>query len=288
MIGFVLVAAAMVIAAIAVIAVPLLRSLSGSQDRSATVVLLRDQLAELETDLDRGVLGAEHYQAARDDLERRVLEEARDNEPVAPAAVPAARSLAVVLGILIPLGAVFLYAGVGNPGALRGNVAIGAGAAPLNAEQAEAMVNTLAIRLERDAGNLEGWTLLARSYHVLRQYENSASAYERAVELAPGDASLLAGHADALVMLQGGSVSGKPLALIERALAIDPDNAKALALAGRNAFDHQDYKAAAVYWERLRAAVPANSASRSAIEAGIAAARARAAQSSAAPAQTEP
>ena len=71
--------------------------------------------------------------------------------------------------------------------------------------------------------------------------------------------ALLADAAEALAMEEGrSSLGGEPLRLVERALALDPNQPKALALAGAAAFDRQDFAAAVRYWERLVAVSPAD------------------------------
>ncbi|MGQ0656565.1 MAG: c-type cytochrome biogenesis protein CcmI [Chromatiales bacterium] len=273
-----LVAAAMVAATVAVVAVPLLRSRSDAAvDRTrSNLALLRDQLADLDADLARGVLSPEHYRDAREDLERRVLDEANRDTGTSTIAARGSLWMAAILAALIPAVAVLLYVGVGNPGALVAKVQAPAGGArEVSTEQLEQLVSELAARLERKPDDVEGWEILARSYRAMRRFDDAAKAYERAVRLAPSDPNLLAGYADVLAMRQEGRLSGRPIELIERALAIDPDHLKTLALAGREAFDRQDYTAAIGYWEQLRTRTPPDSSVVPAIEAGIAAARAR-------------
>jgi cytochrome c-type biogenesis protein CcmH len=72
--------------------------------------------------------------------------------------------------------------------------------------------------------------------------------------------------------MQGGSC-GKPLELVARALAADPTQWKALALAGTAAFDRKDYVRAAAYWERMKASVPPGSQIAQSVDASIAEAR---------------
>ena len=60
-------------------------------------------------------------------------------------------------------------------------------------------------------------------------------------------------------MASGKSLQGKPLELINHALQIDPENAKALQLAGTAAFEVKDYKKAVDYWQRVLKKVPADS-----------------------------
>ena len=83
----------------------------------------------------------------------------------------------------------------------------------------------------------------------------ASRAFDRADALLPGNADLLADYADALGAAEGG-LSGKSLALVERALKVDPTHWKALALAGTAAFNRRDYKTAVEYWERMKATVP--------------------------------
>jgi cytochrome c-type biogenesis protein CcmH len=60
-------------------------------------------------------------------------------------------------------------------------------------------------------------------------------------------------------MARGQRLEGEPARLIERALAIDPNNLKALALAGTVAFERQDYAVAAALWSRMLPLVPPDS-----------------------------
>ena len=60
-------------------------------------------------------------------------------------------------------------------------------------------------------------------------------------------------------MLQGQRADGEPTRLIEQALAMDPNNLKALALAGTAALERKDAAAAVRYWSRARELAPPGS-----------------------------
>ena len=143
----------------------------------------------------------------------------------------------------------------------------------MSPEQIEKMIKELEARLEKEPGNAEGWMMLARTYYALNRYPDAARAFERATALVPDNAALLADYADALGAAQGGTLQGKPLELVARALAADPTQWKALALAGTAAFDRKDYAQAVGYWERMKATVPAGSQIAQSIDASIAEAR---------------
>jgi cytochrome c-type biogenesis protein CcmH len=101
--------------------------------------------------------------------------------------------------------------------------------------------------------------LLAHSYQALERFAESADAYARADALIPNNAGLLADYADALAMAQGRKLGGAPAALIQRALAIDPKNKKALALAATVALEARDLDNSIAYWRRLAAELPSGS-----------------------------
>jgi cytochrome c-type biogenesis protein CcmH len=269
---FIVIAAAMVAIAVGCVLVPLLarRVRAGLAPEAANLAILRDQLAELEADVARGVLARERYEQARSELERRALDEAEgDSTPASPPR-PASAWTAAVLAAAIPVGAVVFYLVVGAPSALLGQRDPGH---EITREKVEQMVAGLAARLEKAPDDPDGWRVLGRSYSVMGRYPEAARAYERAVALVPADAGLLADYADALAMAQGQSMAGKPLEIVNRALAIDADQWKALALAGTAAMERKDYTRAIAYWERLRKVLPPGSGMEQSVDASIAEAR---------------
>ena len=58
-------------------------------------------------------------------------------------------------------------------------------------------------------------------------------------------------YADALAMADGGRLSGKPRELIDRALALDSRNPRALEMAGSAEIGQGNFAAALRYWEEL-------------------------------------
>lgn len=240
----------------------------------ANVDALRSQLRQLDDDLAAGTIDPPAHALAREEVERRLLDEARDAEPAVTASASRATRWALLAGL--PLVAVALYAVLGSPAALAPG-ATRAQAEPTPAD-VEAMVAKLAERMEKQPPgrieDLEGWVMLGRSYAVLQRYPEASRAFARAIELAPDDAQLLVDQADVLAMAHGQSLQGEPQRLIDRALQIDPKNPKALALAGSAAFERKDYAAAVAYWERARPFAAADSEFARGLDGSIAEARA--------------
>jgi cytochrome c-type biogenesis protein CcmH len=259
---FLIIALALGLVAPLFVAVPLLRRTlpSGAAGPAPELKLsvYRDQLAELVEDRRGGRLGEEEFAQARGELEQRLIDEMPQGEAAAAPAAPPQRhrALAGAAMVAVPLLAVALYFTLGNTAAL-----LSPSERPheLGQQQIGALVARLAARLEKNPQDVKGWVMLARAQAVLGNFEEASSAYARSVALVPDDAQLLADYADALAMAQGGRLAGEPEKLVERALSADPDNAKALSLAGTIAYDNRDFTLAVKYWERLRTSIPPTS-----------------------------
>ena len=236
--------------------------------KKANIAVYRDQLSELEADVRNGIVSEEQYEQDREEIERRLLEDiATSNTKKVPSPPISARSTAYVLGIALPLMAIVFYLKVGSPKSISqppqtASQSAGpavAGPQGRTQEQIEANVEKLAKRLESNPSDVQGWTMLARSYNSMGKFSESAGAYAKATELTPNDADLWAEYAFATAMANGRSLEGKPMELIQQALKVEPGNAKALQLAGSAAFQAKDYKKAVEYWERVLKQVPADS-----------------------------
>jgi cytochrome c-type biogenesis protein CcmH len=120
-----------------------------------------------------------------------------------------------------------------------------------NSEQMGAMMDKLAARLKDQPDDAAGWAMLARSYGVLGRSAEAVDAYAKALELSKTDSGLMVDYADALAFKNNRTLAGEPMKLITRALKLDPRNVKALAMAGTDAFDRKDYRAAVRFWEQV-------------------------------------
>jgi cytochrome c-type biogenesis protein CcmH len=260
-------AAAMTLAALAFVLVPLLRAraeAAGPTARDVTLAVLRGQRQEIEADVAAGHLPAD----ARDEALAELVDRAGEDLPVEaaapkrPAAPPAKPWItAAATAVAVPALAFGLYAAIGSPGAadLKSMPRIASGA-PTHDKELVAMIENLARKVRERPDDARGWELLARSMASLGRFDEAVEAYAHLNKLTPNDPNVLADYADALGMTQGRALRGKPRELAEQALAIDPKHPKALALAGTAAMDAADWGAAMGYWQRLAATVPPDSA----------------------------
>ena len=252
---FWIIAALLAVAALAFVLPSLLARTrrSGATSREANVALYREQVKELDADLAAGTLAPQQHEEARREIERRVLEDTAV-DAAAPSPAASGRATAIALAFAVPVLAVVVYLAVGSPRALSPQAMEASHG--ITRAQIEHMVGGLSARLEENPDDVEGWAMLGRSYSVLDRYPEAAAAYANAVKRSPPSAQLLADYANALAMAQGQRLEGEPERLIAQALKLEPDNVKALMLAGSAAFEKKDFKGAIVHWERILRVVP--------------------------------
>ena len=243
--------------------------------KAANLAVYRDQLRELEAELAAGKIAPVDHQRAKEELQARMLEDmdATSAGEASPGrAGRAGRRTALAVGLAVPVCALALYFIVGSPHAVLPRDAPGA----MREMQIEPMVERLAAKMRANPDDVEGWKMLGRSYAVLGRFAEAVDAYVNAAQRDPRDAQLLADFADALAMVHGQSLQGEPEKLVLRALEIDPQNVKALALAGTAAFHRKEFNKAADYWQRMLPLVPPDSEDARAIQGNVAEARERA------------
>lgn len=238
--------------------------------------IYRDHIANLERDHANGQLNAAELEAARNELELRLLEDTAGNGP-GPAATPAAAKMtALVLALLLPLGAGGAYWWLGNPSAIDPQAAQSAGRA-----QIEKMVENLAAKLQANPDNAQGWAMLGRSYKVLGRYADAAKAYANASTYVETNADLLVEYADVLALSQESNLQGQPTALLAKALALDAKHPMALLMMGVSAYQREDYRAAIAHWDKLLLDLEPGSEDAQQVESNIAQAKQRLAEKSA-------
>jgi len=270
---FWVICALMIVIALAFVLPPALQrsdvaQVSDEERKQANIAIYRDQLSELAADLRNGIVAEDQYAQDREEIERRLLEDTATATPskTTGAAPLSARNTAYLLGIGLPLVAIVFYLRVGEPDRITNPAPVGeppsaSSEAPPDRSQAqiEANVAKLAERLKANPNDAQGWAMLARSYNSMEKYSEAANAYAKATELNPKDADLLAEYAFSIAMAEGRSLEGKPKEIIARALKIDPENPKALQLAGSAAFQAKDYNKAIDYWQRVLKKAPPGS-----------------------------
>lgn len=240
---------------------------------------LRAELASWRARHAGGTVGKSDFDRARRPLEQRIVDLVMAGAWPGAGALAAPQPPAIKVPARLWLGtAAFAlvvaaggYAWKGSPGLQSpppsGFADAGAAAGPdgaasanhqISREQIEALVARLAARLEKNPDDADGWVMLGRSYVAFGRNGEAVQAYRKALALRPDDAGILADTADALGTSLGGKLDGEPAQLIERALRADPNDLKALALAGTLAYNRGDDAGAVKHWDRAVQRGPAD------------------------------
>ena len=158
----------------------------------------------------------------------------------------------VLIAVGLPLAAAGLYEVFGTPEATNASSDIGEDLSPTNAAD---YVHRLETHLARQPRDARGWVLLARAHAQAGRFAEAGQAFERALAVSSNrvarDPGVLCEYADALAMAQGGQLAGKPLQLVEQALAIDSRHPMALEMAGSAAYADGRYSDSVRYWGEL-------------------------------------
>ncbi len=226
------------------------RGPAAREGRDYDIAVYRDQLAEVDRDVARGMLDPEAAERTRTEVSRRILEADRGRSGAPDGAAPGWSGIAGALAIAAVAGAgsLGLYALLGAPGygdlpradrlaaaaALRearpGQAAAEEQAAarrvPLPAPDPDfaALVEQLRVAMAGRPDDVRGLGLLARNEATLGNYAAARAAQERLVAAkgAEADAADHVDLADLLILAAGGYVSPEAEAALEAALALDP------------------------------------------------------------------
>ena len=201
----------------------------------------RRQLGELNADEERGVISGQEAEAARVEIQRRMIQTGRDAESAAEVGGSSRLVVGAVVAIGLPAAAVALYMMLGSPqlpsqpladrGIAPGRAQVaqaGAGAtgaaAQQGAESIEKMVDSLSQRLEDDPTDFDGWMLLGRSFGVMEAYDKAVEAYARAAALPEGfgDPNAQMQLGETIIFASQGVVTERAQKAFRRALEIDP------------------------------------------------------------------
>jgi cytochrome c-type biogenesis protein CcmH len=249
--GFLIGALALLLGCLLVLVRPLMRRSMPPPVTGEALALnvLREQRRELDAELAAGRVDAAAHAQGLAELAQRLATEAAVDVAPPPRVHAPRRAWALAVAMLLPLLAGGLYLKLGNPAALNpANTQAPEGVTPA---QIEAMVVGLAAKVKANPNDLEGLQMLGRSYMVLGRFQEAVAAYEALAAKRPS-AEVYADWADALGSVDSRKgLAGEPEKLIAKALQLDANNVKALALAGTVAFDRKDYRSALVHWERM-------------------------------------
>lgn len=234
------------------------------------IAVYKDQLAEIDADVARGLIGADEAENARREVGRRILAYEQIGKDVAPGASIVGRQAGLIVAGMVPVLAIGTYLALGAPGMPgrpHGSAAI---AVPLDKTPIDDLIAKVEARLKANPSDGQGWDVLAPVYFRMQRYEDAATAYGNATRLLGETPQRLAGFAEATVMASGGDVTDAAQAVYEKLAAMQPDRVEPkfwLALAKEQRGKTNEALAA---YKSLLASAPADAPYRPLVEERIA------------------
>lgn len=219
----------------------------------------RDQLAELESDAERGVIEPGEAKAARVEIARRLIKQSEAGQPSTAdtASTAFSANLLKVSAAVIPAVSLLLYLAIGSPGLPGRPLAERIATMPTREAAPEDLIAKVEARLREKPDDGAGWEVIAPVYLSTGRPMDAAQAFSRAISLLGENPERLLGLAKANVMLERGIVNEAAHKALQRTLELEPERFEArfwLAV-----YDEQNGRlaeAAAIYADLLKKAPP--------------------------------
>jgi cytochrome c-type biogenesis protein CcmH len=180
----------------------------------------REQLAEIDRDLGRGLLSEGEAEAARTEAARRLLRASRAEgagDVFGEPALRRRRAASAIALSAVPLLALAVYGAFGSPHLPAQPLAARLESSPQQLDLATALAR-IETHLAANPEDGRGWEVVAPVYMRGGRPEDAAKAYANAVRLLGEDATRLSNYGEALVARANGVVPVEARQVFERSL----------------------------------------------------------------------
>ncbi len=193
------------------------------------IAIARESLQALDAAHANGATSESEYAEERARIELTLASEL-DPDTQVKRSRKADIGLIFVMVIAIPISAAWLYAKIGTPAAI--DPAVAANTDDRSMPSMPELIAGLEQRLAQNPEDVTGWRMLGRTYLATSEFDKASDALTRALEFDTDDVGTMTSLAEAKAMRDGGLLAGEPVALLERAYALDDQNEQALWLLG--------------------------------------------------------
>lgn len=251
-----LVLALMTAVALLAIVLPFLRG-GEIVPTGSDVAVYKDQLAEVDRDLEAGLIGDADAEAARVEVSRRLLRAAEVSDADHPSSPTNTKmrtrrlaTLAVAL-VFLPTLATSVYLRLGSPGAASAGSAADEAALSSDDLMVDAMVTQVEDYLKDTPNDGRGWEALAPVYMRLGRYDDAVRAWQNTIANLGDSADREENLGESLVAAADGAVTKEAKRAFDQALSIDPNNVAARFYTGLAAKQEGRRDKAAEIWRDL-------------------------------------
>jgi cytochrome c-type biogenesis protein CcmH len=245
------------------------RARAAQPGHAEDVALYKDQLAEIDRDVERGVLAESEAEAARIEVSRRLLAaaDATDRSEMT-SSTASSRRVALTMMVLVPALSLGIYLTLGSPNVpdapFAPRIAGPAGELPL-----DALIVKVEKHLKAEPDDLRGWEVLAPAYLRQGNFVGSITAWSRAMALDGQTAIRLAARGEARVFAANGSLTPAAREDFAAAVAQDAMEPRAQYYLGLADIEDGHSDKAIARWQKLIDKAPADAPWRASIEAEL-------------------
>jgi cytochrome c-type biogenesis protein CcmH len=229
----------------------------------------RDQLSEIERDVANGLVRPAEAAEARAEIGRRILRAGAKEDRRVAASDRLGKAIVTAAVLAVPVLGWGAYAVLGSPGVPDQRLET-----RLSKNPAESSLDELVARAEQhlrdNPGDGRGWDVLAPIYLRIGRNDDAVIAFRNAIRLNGATVARESGLGEAMASAAGGMVTADAQAAFERALAVEPNDARsrfflALGMAQEGKTDEAREK-----WRDMAARLPQDSPWRGAAEQALA------------------
>jgi len=242
----------------ALLALPLVRKRRDMADRSEyDLAVYRQQLADVDADIARGVMSAEEGESVRLEIERRMLKASRLKGEARPV-MKQRGVLALIILVAVPAASLALYQHQGSPDMPGQPFAERTPSQSPDRAKIVALLERVSQRLKENPNDKRGWRLLGQGYLSLGETGKAAETLKQAVTIFPDDPDIMSAFGEALVLDSNGVVGPESLRMFQSVLKIDPTMVAPRYYIALASFQAGDAQQAYDQWRALAVDSPAN------------------------------
>ncbi|NVJ92783.1 MAG: c-type cytochrome biogenesis protein CcmI [Methylocystaceae bacterium] len=246
-----------------ILATPLWRKNKEQAERAEFEMnVFKDQLKELDRDLERGLINAQEAETARIEIQRRLLhaDEMRGQNTSTQTGLTKSTILFSLIGALVIVaGSLLVYAKVGMPGyadmPYAGRNFDSEKKVAFNEDMNRAIA-MLKKRLESNPTDVDAWILLGRTMRTMERMDDAIKAYKNAVKFSNRHPAILADYAETQIYADKGEVTQEARKALQEAVESDPMQLKARFYLGYAKSRAEDFEGALQDWTDLSAMSP--------------------------------
>jgi len=244
------------------------------------MAVYRDQLSEIERELELGLIGPEEAESAKAEISRRLLAAAAhlensDAKTGDSRHIMSLRRTAAVMALIsIPAIGLGLYLSSGSPN-LPGQPFASRMSAPTSGQKITELIARAEAHLRTRPSDIQGWAVLAPAYIRQKRYSDAIYALEQVLKLDGRKPAVLVQYGEAIMYSEGGLITKKARDVFSEARNLDKTLVKPRYYLGLAAAQGGKIAEALSIWQAMLKDAPQQAPWRPLVERTVKAAQAR-------------